>query len=138
MNSYELSRAWFDFCFENKRLIDLKDIASHKQITDGTYTRGGFYMISSIDSAYVGKSIDYMKRLKSHTYPSSNKIRIDKELNGNINDFNFYLLLDYNSCGINFFTRHMEVIIEQTFIDIAKRNYNTLLNDKIYGHLQII
>jgi len=49
-----------------------------------------------------------------------------------------YLLVRYKDVNINFHTRKLETIIEQTFISIAAENNCELLNERTYGHLQIV
>jgi len=137
MNSYELSRAFFDWSFENPEKIKLEDVFKSKSSPLRDYSNGGFYLINTEFGLYIGKSIDYMYRLRSHLQKSSNKTTIDRLLN-NCNNIDTYLLLNYKEAGVNFFNRKLEIIIDQTFVSIAhSHNYN-VLNDRIYGHLQII
>lgn len=138
MDSFTLSRNWFNWCFENPEKINQNHISEYKIKNKQNYNKGGFYLITSCDKIYIGKSIDYMARLKSHLYPSNNKTKIDIELNKCSNEFEFYLLAKYSEIGINFFNRKLETIIEQTFIQIALNTGKELLNERIYGHLQII
>jgi hypothetical protein len=137
MNSYKLSRLFFDWSFNNPSKITLEDVYKSKSLPLKDYSNGGFYLIDTEFGLYIGKSIDYMFRLKTHLRKSTNKILIDRVLN-NCNSIDVYLLLKYSDVNVNFYTRKLETIIEQTFISIAsKHNYN-LLNDRIYGHLQIV
>ncbi|MDC1265660.1 GIY-YIG nuclease family protein [Flavobacteriaceae bacterium] len=141
LNSYELSRQWFDFSFKNPEMISLYDILNYKIIDNRNYNHGGFYMIKnkSNNKIYIGKSINYMSRLKQHLYLSANKTEIDLALNNGSYLVEFYLLLKYSDLGINFFNRKLETIIENTFINIAlsylpEKGYNKAY----YGHLQVI
>ncbi|MFL1896830.1 GIY-YIG nuclease family protein [Aquimarina sp. 2-A2] len=136
-NSYELSRRWFDFCFENPEEITLQDILSHKIRQQRNYLKGGFYLIKNTKNGkcYVGKSKDYMSRLKQHIYKSSSKTKIDKSLNEDPKAFKFYLLANYKDIGINFFNRKLETIIEHIFITVAKSFYPEGYNNIHYGHL---
>ena len=137
MNGYELSRLWFDFCFENPEKIKPNLILSYKISPNKDYSRGGFYMIINrvTKMIYIGKSIDYMARLKQHLYLSSNKTLIDKELNYNPDLFDFYLLAKYEDIGINFFNRKLETVIEHRFIGKANSLYPNGYNNTYYGHL---
>jgi hypothetical protein len=137
MNTYELSREWFEFCFENPEKIDLNFIKRYKYKPSNDYSKGGFYLIKTSKGIYIGKSINYINRIKQHLYNSSNKIDIDKILNTNTY-IESYLLLGYNAVGINYHTRKLETIIEQTFISIAINKNIKILNKRIYGHLQIV
>lgn len=50
--------------------INLKEILNYKSLkkSHSDYTYGGWYMITNINNnkSYVGKSIEYMFRLKQH------------------------------------------------------------------------
>ncbi len=74
---------------------------------------------------YVGKSIEYMERLKSHVHCANKNTNlfINKAMHGNIDNFEFYLLLDYSSVGISFFNRHLESEIESELIKELKTYY---------------
>lgn len=87
---------------------------------------------------YIGKSIDYMGRLKSHLRDSNNDLEVDKTLTNRKGNCSLYLLMSYSNTNLNFFNRKYETIIEQTFINIAMQKQISTLNKKIYGHLQII
>lgn len=137
MKGYELSRLWFDFCFENPEKIKPNHIYSYKIRKSRDYSKGGFYMIVNriTKMIYIGKSIDYMARLKQHLYQSSNKTLIDKNLKKNPELFDFFLLAKYEDIGINFFNRKLETIIEHRFIGIANSIYPKGYNNTYYGHL---
>lgn len=138
MDSFTLSRNWFNWCFENPSKIDKELLNNYKVKGVSNYDNGGFYMIKYNKNAYIGKSIDYLSRIKSHFQISSNKTRIDVELNNNGDFYESFLLAKYSDLGINFHNRKLETIIEQTFIQIAIHKELNMLNDRIYGHLQII
>lgn len=137
MNIYDLSRGWFDFCFENPEKINKEDILKHVIRTNKGYSKGGFYLIVNRyeNKCYIGKSVNYMSRLKQHLYPSSNKTAIDIELNKYPDKFEFYILAKYEDLNINFFNRKLESVIEHRFITIALNNNHEIYNSLYYGHL---
>ena len=119
------------------KIIDVNDILNHKIKKNKDYSNGGFYLIENkiTKKYYIGKSINYLSRLKSHLFKSSNTLLIDKELNTySLDCFNFYLLLSYKELDINFFNRKLETITENKLI----REYKTYIpygyNIKYYGH----
>ena len=122
--------------------INKNDILSYKIInlryrkTDD-YSKGGFYMIKHIKSgkSYIGKSIDYMARLKQHTYISNKQTTIDVALKGNLNEFEFYLIFDYKVFNIDYFNRKLETIIEQKLIQEYKTYTPNGFNVRYYGHI---
>lgn len=123
--------------FKNPIEISISDILNSQSNSLRDYSNGGIYLINTEYGVYIGKSIDYKYRLIVHLRKCTNKTTIDRVLN-NCNTKSFFLLLSYKDAHINFFTRKYETIVEQTFIQIAKTyNYN-ILNDRIYGHLQIV
>lgn len=69
-----------------------------------------------VNKKYIGKSIDYLARLKQHLYNSNNKTLIDKELKKDVSIFKFYLLHHYSEFKINFFNRNLETKIEHELI----------------------
>ncbi len=103
------------------------------------YSKGGFYMIRHLNSgkSYIGKSIDYMARLKQHTYNSNKKTNIDVALKVNIDEFEFYLVFDYKVFGINYFNRKLETIIEQKLIHEYKTFFPYGYNIKYYEHISV-
>ena len=119
--------------------INYLDIISYKIKPYSGYSNGGWYMIVNKETkqSYIGKSQDYMARLKQHTYKSTNKMLIDIEINNNINIFEYFLLLRYDEIGIDFKNRKYETIIEQTLI----KKYNTIYpqgyNVRTYEHIRI-
>ena len=117
--------------------IFLDQILSYKIKENKDYLQGGFYLIQNTVSGkkYVGKSINYMSRLKQHTFKSANKTLIDIDLNLNISEFKFYLIKDYAELEINFFNRKKESIIEQEFIYKNNANYPLGYNIRCYGRL---
>lgn len=123
--------------FDNKILLSIDKIINHKIKSNRDYSNGGFYMIvnTKINTCYIGKSINFLSRLKTHLYKSHNKTVIDLALKDNINDFEFYLLATYKELGINFFNRKFEIIYEHRFIsESLRKGYNTY-NSVHYGHL---
>mgnify|MGYP003534834571 FL=1 len=94
-------------------------------------------MIKNIktNKSYIGKSIDYLARLKQHLYKSSSKNPIDSELKINLNDFKFYLLGRYVDYDINFFNRKLEIIIEHKFIKTHQSYYPSGYNISYYEHI---
>lgn len=137
MNSYELSRAWFDWCFENPEKINIEDVIKYSIKRNIDYKKGGFYFIvnKNENKCYIGKSINYMARLKQHLYPSNERTNIDIELKNSLEKFEFYLLAKYSDLDINFFNRKLETIIEHRFISIALSNNYKIYNTNHYGHL---
>jgi len=127
------------FCFYGMKEISINDIVSYKVKNNNRgYGKGGFYMIEcSINGMrYIGKSIDYMSRLKQHTYPSQRKTAIDRAINEyGIGSFKFYLLAEYSEFNINFYTRSLETVIENRLIGrfrtVSPYGYNIVH----YGHL---
>lgn len=137
MNGYDLSRTWFDWCFENPEKIEINTIKTYKIKSKTDYSKGGFYMIKNKinNKCYIGKSIDYMARLKQHFYHSSNSLIIDKELNKSFDDFEFFLLVKYKDVGINFFNRKLETIIEHRLIKKINSIVPLGYNNRYYGHI---
>lgn len=125
-------------CFNNPKEINILDIYSCTIRYSRDYSLGGFYKIESDSNIYIGKSKDFMGRLKQHTFKSSNKTRIDKDLKINLEYYKYYLILDYKSQSINFSNRKLETILEQTFIKLANSSNKNILNDRVYGHISII
>lgn len=127
MNIYDLSRK-----------ICIEQILSYKIKPRKDYSYGGFYLIKNIVSGkcYVGKSIDYMARLKQHTFKSKSKTMIDAALkNEGFENFEFYLLATYQELDINFFNRKLETVIEHRLITKYKSNYPIGYNERHYGHI---
>lgn len=129
--------SYFDF-MRSSFEINIDSILSYKiRYRDG-YSLGGFYMITDLknNKSYIGKSTDYMARLKQHTFPSSNKTEIDRAIKQfGINNFKFFLIHTYTELGINFFNRKMETVYEHRLIT----NYKTFTpygyNNRHYGHI---
>jgi len=119
--------------------IFLEEILNYKIKYNKDYSKGGFYLIKNTlnNKCYIGKSINYMSRLKQHTYKSNDKTIIDKELNLNIKSFKFYLISEYNEFGINFFNRKLETIIEHRYIYNFKTIHPKGYNVRTYEHIQI-
>lgn len=117
--------------------ILINEILLHKIKPNKDYSKGGFYLIKNFknNKCYIGKSINYMSRLKQHLFNSNNKLLIDKELNLDVNNFKFYLISEYNEFGIDFFNRRFETLIEQKYI----KEFNTIIpngyNIRTYGHI---
>lgn len=136
LSTCNIDRSWLNSKFHRAKEINISDVLKHKHLS-GDYSKGGFYLIKTDAGSYIGKSMDYLNRLKQHIYKSSHRTDIDRVLNS-ITEYKLYLILDYKSVGINFFNRRLETIIEQTFIAIALNEKHKLLNKTVYGHLQII
>lgn len=118
--------------------ININDIISYKVKYRRGYSLGGFYLIVNMlnNKAYIGKSMDYMARLKQHTYKSNNRTEIDKAINEfGINSFKYYLLDDYVRLDINHFNRKLETIYEHRFITFHKTFHPHGYNQRYYGHL---
>lgn len=117
--------------------IELKDILSYKIKKRKNYLLGGFYMIKNIktNKCYIGKSIDYLARLRQHLYKSNSKNLVDIELRNNVSDFKFYLLENYIEYDINFFNRKLEIKIEHRFIKKHKSYHPIGYNISYYEHI---
>jgi hypothetical protein len=137
MNSYDLSRKWFDWCFENPEKIKIEDILKYSIKRSTDYKEGGFYLIlnRTENKCYIGKSINYMARLKQHLYPSNKITNIDIELKNSLDEFEFYLLANYLDLDINFHNRKLETIVEHKFISTALFHNYKIYNTRHYGHL---
>lgn len=132
-----LSLDFFNLCFNSFEQIEINSIKTYKIKTQKDYLKGGFYMIKNKKNqkCYIGKSIDYMARLKQHTYNSNNKLIIDKELKKSLDDFDFFLLIKYKDVGINFFNRKLETIIEHRLINIKNSIIPFGYNNRHYGYI---
>ena len=119
--------------------IKLNEIKSYKVKRANDYSKGGFYLIIDIETnkKYIGKSIDYLSRLKQHLYKSSNKTLIDLELKKDISKFRFYLLHKYSEFNINFFNRKLETIIEQKLIKENQTYSPKGFNNTYYEYIRI-
>lgn len=137
MNECTFSQIWFDRCFENTEEITLDSILKTKIVYRRDYNNGGFYMIinQSNNTYYVGKSKDYIARLKQHLYDSSKKTNIDIALKNKDFNFKYFLLARYTDIGINFFNRKLETIIEHRFISLLKNKGLLIYNKSHYGHI---
>lgn len=137
MDVFALSRNWFNFSFENPELISIEAI-NRKIIYDcRDYSLGGFYLIKNTKQniIYVGKSKNYLHRIRQHLYLSNKKTAIDMAIKVASDDFEFYLLARYKDIGINFFNRKYETIIEHRFISLAFEKGYKMYNNRHYGHL---
>jgi len=125
------------FLCNNMIEINIENILSYKikQVKD--FNKGGFYLIlnTRTNKKYIGKSIDYLGRLKQHLYKSNNRTLIDIELKKSISDYKFYLLHSYNDFDINFFNRNKSTIIEQKLIKEKKSYYPNGFNVAYYEHI---
>mgnify|MGYP003462550266 CR=1 FL=1 len=120
--------------------ISIIDILSYKKVKyNKCYTYGGVYMIYDTvnNKYYIGKSIDYMHRLKDHYYNSlrNSGLLIDKTMHNRIDEFRFYLLSAYTELKINFFNRKQEIVLEQSFINTYQSFFPKGYNILHYGHL---
>lgn len=127
----------FNKYFAKIRKIYHQDIISSRASKRGDYNKGGFYMILNKRDGivYIGKSVNYLFRIRQHLRPSVNKSVIDFLLKNENIKFEFYLLMDYKELGINYNNRKLEVIIEDRLITLAKEKFNGVYNIKHYGHL---
>ena len=90
------------------------------------YDYGGWYMIEDTQSnkKYIGKSIEYMERLRQHVTLKNPKTVIDKNIKEKgIDFFKFYLLDKYENYNICFHTRKNETKIEHSLIGKHKTNH---------------
>lgn len=117
--------------------ISINNILSYKIKKSNDYSKGGFYLILNTENnkKYIGKSIDYLARLKQHLHKSNNRTLIDIELKKGINNYKFYLIHSYNEFNINFFNRNKTTIIEQKLIKEIKSYYPNGFNIAYYEHI---
>ena len=113
MNGYELSR------------IPLRSISNYKKKRDKhwDYSLGGWYMILDVSNGmkYIGKSVEFMFRLKQHLNVKNPKILIDKIIKEKgIECFEYYVLDKYTRHNIDFFSRSKEISIENMLIKSHK------------------
>jgi predicted GIY-YIG superfamily endonuclease len=117
--------------------VFLSDILVYKIKPIKGYSLGGFYLIENTQNGfkYVGRSIDYMARLKQHIKIHKPKTLIDIALKSDLHKFKFYLISTYNEHSIDFFTRKSATTIEHNLIS----KYDTFnpkgYNNVYYGHL---
>lgn len=104
-----------------------------------SYYLGGFYLIEHTVSGkkYVGKSRYLFRRLKDHLHNANRGISIDIDLAmcGQVEEFKFFKILDYEAVGINFFTRKLETIIEHRLIKFFNTMHPYGYNIKFYDRL---
>ena len=112
----ELTTSW-GFLFIMQEVF-LSDILVYKIKPIKGYYLGGFYMIENTQNGlkYVGRSIDYMARLKQHIKIHKPKTLIDIALKSDLHQFKFYLISTYNKHSIDFFTRNLATKIENNLI----------------------
>jgi hypothetical protein len=108
--------------------IHLKDVLKYKQRrkSHSDYDYGGWYLIENTlnGKKYIGRSIEYLFRLRQHVTFKNPKILIDKEIKKyGMSNFNFYVIDVYSSYNIDFFNRKIQGVIEQKFIKEYKTNY---------------
>lgn len=121
----------------------LSDIVKYnsKRKSRGDYSNGGFYLITDKNDKYlyVGKSIDVMLRLKNHLHNARRNtgLEIDKLISQAPENFKFYLIDSYINLKIDFFTRHLESIIEHQLIGSLKTYHPHGLNFKYYDKLRV-
>lgn len=101
--------------------IQLNEILTFKSIrkSHSDYRYGGWYLIENIVNGkrYIGKSIDYMVRLRQHLFVKNPKTLIDTEISiHGVDSFRFYVLMHYQEVGVNFFNRKIEHKIENDLI----------------------
>lgn len=105
------------------------------------YLDGGFYMIKNIksDMIYIGKSRDYIFRIKEHILLSKRNsgIFVDKSMYGKLEDFEFYLIAKYLDLGINFFNRKLEFEIERQLVINYSCSFPRGYNKTYYEHLPV-
>ena len=121
----------------NIETIGIESIISYKIKPLRDYNKGGFYLIRNKinNKCYVGKSVDYMARLKQHTFKSSSKSDIDRALNLGLHNFEYYILGKYKDIGISYFNKKAETKIEHLLIEMFKSMQPNGYNNRYYGHL---
>jgi len=100
---------------------------------------GCVYAIKNIVNGkyYIGQSYKFLNRSKAHVYNAiRNKgILVDMEMNKNILDFVFIVLITYDELGVNFHNRKIRTITEHKLIN----EYNSLFpngyNKTYYGFI---
>ena len=118
--------------------INLNDIISYKQKkkSHSDYTYGGWYMIldkNNNNKKYVGKSIEYMFRLRQHLNVNNPKTLIDVIIKDKgVSNFSFYLLKSYKELNVNFFNRKIEYKVEKQLITSYKAFYPYGYNVRYY------
>ncbi len=122
--------------------IFIDDILKYRQIrsSHSDYRFGGWYLIVNTknNKSYVGKSIEYMARLKQHLKIKNPKTIIDNQIKDNgINSFRFFLIKKYSEMNIHFHNRKLETIIEHTYINKLNTNYPNGYNIAYYEHLSV-
>jgi kynurenine formamidase len=120
--------------------IFIEDIKKYKpqKKSHSDYSYGGWYLILNTLSKkeYVGKSIEYMFRLKQHINCSTPKTLIDKDIKLiGVDFFKFYLIKEYSEYDVNFFNRKIEGKIEQMLIKERNSNHPIGYNVKFYEQL---
>ncbi len=130
-----------------KKVYDLKevlfsDIMKYKtERRSGDYSLGGFYLIldTKNNKGYIGKSVNVLKRLKSHYYKSNNNkgLIIDLSMHDRVTEFRFFIIYTYLNLGINFFTRKLEQVYEHTLIGKYKTYHPYGYNMRYYDRLRI-
>ena len=109
-----------------------------KRTSHSDYSYGGWYLIErKCDGLkYIGKSIEVLYRLRQHVTKSNPKTAIDssiKELG--VDAFRYYVIDNYSNYGIDFFTRELEIIIENELIRIYKTFHPHGLNKTYYERI---
>lgn len=123
--------------------IKYNEILSYKtkRKNRGDYSLGGFYLIKDNENnnIYVGRSIDVLLRLKRHIYDSKRKsgLKIDLHLSINPESFKYFIIESYINLNINYFSRKLETIYENTFINKFNTVYPNGLNYQYYDKLRI-
>jgi len=119
--------------------INVEDIIIYrrKRVNHSDYRYGGWYLIYNrkTNRGYVGKSIEYMFRLRQHLLIKNPKTLIDIELKANPDDFDYFLIDSYANKEINFFNRENEMIIESALIGKFKTNFPLGYNNRHYEHV---
>lgn len=117
--------------------IKLNEILTYKSVRKKhyDYSFGGWYLIenTTTNMKYVGKSIDFMHRLKQHLKMKNPKILIDAEINKfGAESFKFFLIKHYNEVGVNFFNRSIEHELENKLIIELKTKHPFGYNMRFY------
>lgn len=117
--------------------IHLNTIITYKVKKPKDYSKGGFYLIldTKTNKKYIGKSIDYLARLKQHLYTSNKSTLIDKELKKDVTIFKFYLIHKYSEFNIDFFNRKLETKIEHKLIKENQTYYPNGFNIAYYEYI---
>ena len=120
--------------------IKLESIINYKskKKSHSDYTYGGWYAIKDLtnNKMYIGKSIDYMFRIRQHIKIKNPKTCIDSTIKEKgVNNFKFFLIYKYSKYNVNFFNRFIEQKVEHRLITKLKTKHPFGYNISHYEQL---